>query len=604
PTERAGRDAPRARLAAAIAQRIRSWLERGEELKSRRRRVAPGDIMVLVRRRDALVEELVRALKGSGIPVAGVDRMVLTEQLAVMDLMALGDALLLPEDDLTLATVLKGPLIGFDDDRLFALCHGRKGSLWAALNARAAAEPAGPEDRAAKELGALLARTDFVGPYALYAELLGARGGRRKLIGRLGHDAYDPIDEFLAAALAFERDHEPALQGFLKWLRAGAAEVKRELDQSGRDEVRIMTVHGAKGLQAPVVILPDTQQAPSRIDPVLWTGAGLPLWSPRVEVDDKVSAGLRGVAKLARDQEYRRLLYVALTRAEDRLYVTGWRGAKPASEGCWYDLVAGGAEKIAAPAEFKPPGGGDGWAGPSRRLETAQTAEPKPGPESADAPATRPLPKWALRAPAPEPEPPTPLAPSAAGDAGEPPVLSPIGAEEERRFRRGLLVHRLLQALPELPAESRPAAADALLKRWARDLDGDARRKLAEETMAVLESPDLGHLFGPDGRAELSLAGRIGKRAIAGQIDRLVVRPEAVTIVDYKTNRPPPRIAAEVPAAYVRQMAAYRALIRRIYPDRPVRCALVWTDGAFATVLPDAMLDRADPTRDESNRQS
>jgi ATP-dependent helicase/nuclease subunit A len=596
PTARTERDAPRARLASAIAERIKSWIGR-EELKSRGRTVAPGDVMVLVRRRDALVDELVRALKRLQIPVAGVDRMVLTEQLAVMDLMALGDVLLLPEDDLTLAAALKGPLFGFDDDRLFKLCHGRSGSLWAALNACAAAEPGGPEDRAAEELKSLLARADFVGPYALYAELLGARCGRRKLVARLGHDAGDPIDEFLSAALAFEREHEPSLQGFLEWLRAGAAEIKRELDQSGRDEVRIMTVHGAKGLQAPIVILPDTQQAPGKIDSMLWTEGGVPLWSPRVGIDDAIAAALRADAKTARDREYRRLLYVALTRAEDRLYVTGWRGKKGASENCWYDLVAIGAARIPEAADFVWTAKEGGWVGQGRRLEAPQEQTPDRLGGAAEEEPTPPLPDWATRPPGPEPEPPTPLAPSAPDEADEPPVLSPIGAEERRRFRRGLLIHHLLQVLPELPEADRGAAAQALLKRWARDLDETARARLAEETLAVLRSPDLADLFGPEGRAEVPVIGRIGRYVVAGQVDRLVVRPEGVTVVDFKTNRPPPREASAVPAGYVRQMAAYRAVIRRIYPDRPVRCALIWTDGAFATILPDDLLDRADPTR-------
>jgi ATP-dependent helicase/nuclease subunit A len=612
PAERRGEDAPRARLARTIAAQARAWIEGEEKLESRGRPIRPGDIMVLVRRRDALVEELVREFKAQGIPVAGVDRMVLTEQIAVMDLMALGDALLLPEDDLTLAAVLKGPLIGFGEDALFALAHGREGSLWAALNARAEAAPDGTEARARAVLGKLLARADYVGPYALYAELLGAGGGRRRLIGRLGPDAGDPIDEFLAAALAFERHHEPALQGFLKWLRAGAAEIKRELDQSGRDEVRIMTVHGAKGLQAPIVILPDTMQAPTRLDPVLWGEGGLPLWSPRVELDDKEAADMRALARAARDREYRRLLYVALTRAEDRLYVTGWRGKREQSAESWHALIEKGAEKIAAIQPFEPPvGDGENWVGQSLELKSPQTAKDKDKreEEERDVVETPPLPEWAVRPPEPEPDPPVPLTPSAEGEAvagepGEPPVLQPIGAEERRRFRRGLLVHRLLQVLPELPQEGREKAALALLQRWARDLDEAARAALARETLAVLGAPALAPLFGPGGRAEVPIIGRVGNRIVSGQVDRLVVLPEAVIIVDYKTNRPPPRRAEDAPPGYVRQMAAYRAVIRQIYPQRAVRCALLWTDGAFATLLPEAMLDRADPARDLPSRPS
>src|SRR5690606_15332479 len=126
--------------------------------------IRPGDIMILVRRRDALVEELVRALKDRGVPVAGVDRMKLTEQLAVMDLMALGEALLLPEDDLTLATVLKGPLFGFSEEELFRLAHGREGTLWAALNKAAADRPDDIEAQAAGALRWLLNRADYLSP--------------------------------------------------------------------------------------------------------------------------------------------------------------------------------------------------------------------------------------------------------------------------------------------------------------------------------------------------------------------------------------------------------------------------------------------------------
>ena len=600
PTMRVDADQPRARLAQRIADTVREWLVTPPELlKSKNRRVRPGDIMVLVRRRDALVEELVRALKRHNVPVAGVDRMVLTEQLAVMDLMALGDALLLPEDDLTLAAVLKSPLLGLTEDQLYRLAHGRDGSLWAALNARAAGDADGPEARALAELGALLARADFVGPYALYAEILGARGGRRKLVARLGFDAGDPIDEFLAAALSFEREHEPSLQGFLKWLRAGAAEIKRELDQSGRDEVRIMTVHGAKGLQAPIVILPDTQQMPRHDNSVLWDKDDTPLWSPRVPMDDAVAALARGGAKTAREREYRRLLYVALTRAEDRIYVTGWRRDRPASEACWYNLVRDGASRIEA---MKPEQGvpeGEGWEGERRVLESDQVSQPKSLDEQARVAAAA-LPDWAGRDPAPEPEPPTPLAPSSPDEEGEQPVLAPVGAEAERRFRRGLLIHRLLQVLPELPADKRRAASGALLGRWARGLNDEQRAQIAEETLRVLESPDLAPLFGPEGRAEAAIIGRVGSRLISGQVDRLVVRPDEVLILDYKTNRPPPRRVEEAPRAYVRQMAAYRAVLRGIYPGRAVRCALVWTDGAYAMTLPDGLLDRADPTRSGS----
>src|SRR5690606_35539543 len=244
------------RLAGEIARTIRRWIDDREVLPARGRPIRAGDVMILVRRRNALVADLVRALRQEGVPVAGVDRMRLARELAVEDLVALAEFLLALEDDLGLAVVLKGPLFGLDDDDLLALCHGRTGSLWDELRRRAEERP--HWERATRTLSELLARIDFVPPYELFADVLGARGGRKAMLARLGTEAGDALDEFLALALRYERNNVPSLQGFLHWLRSGEIELKRELEQRGRDEVRIMTVHGAKGLQAPVVILPDT----------------------------------------------------------------------------------------------------------------------------------------------------------------------------------------------------------------------------------------------------------------------------------------------------------------------------------------------------------
>ncbi len=601
PTERIGSDSPRARLAATIAERISGWIRDGKPLPAKNRAIRPGDIMILVRRRDALVEELVRALKERNVPVAGVDRMRLTEQLAVMDLMALGQTLLLPEDDLTLATVLKGPLFGFNEEELFRLAHGREGSLWAALNKAALNWPDDIHAEAAEELRWLLNRADFLSPHALYAEVLSARKGRARLLRRLGPDAADPIDEFLSAALVYERAEAPSLQGFLHWLGAGAAEIKRDLDQTARDEVRIMTVHGAKGLQAPIVILPDTQQKPNQVSTLLWSGDDLPIWTPRAGLADQVAATARAVARLALDQEYRRLLYVALTRAEDRLHVTGWAGKNAPPVDCWYGLVAQGAAQLegAEPwtdADFDA----DGWAGAAMRLESAQAhVDPDPMPAALETVAPiHALPDWARRSPPPEPRPPRPLVPSAPepGEEGEePPVLAPIGAEDQRRFRRGRLIHRLLQVLPELPVADRPRAAERLLARTARDLDAATRGALAAEALAVIGRPGLEALFGPGSRAEAPIVGHVGDRILSGQIDRIVVTDAEVVIVDYKTNRPPPTRVENTPVLYLRQMAAYRAAIAGVYPGRRVRCVLVWTDGPSVMELPDALLAQARP---------
>ena len=592
PLERRASDRPVTRLANRIARMIRGWIDDGERLPARDRAIRPGDVLILVRRRGALVEALARALKAAGVRVAGADRMVLTDQLAVMDLAALGRFLLLPDDDLTLATVLKGPLIGLDEEALFDLAYQRPNSLWRALAARRGERA--DFARAHERLAALLARADFTPPFELYAELLGAGGGRAAIVARLGPDANDPIDEFLALALDYERAEPASLQGFLHWLDAAEVTLKRDMEQ-GRDAVRVMTVHGAKGLQAPIVILPDTiGLPPSPSAGLLWpetTAEGAPetpLWPVRADFDVDPCRRAKAAAREDAMREYRRLLYVAMTRAEDRLYVCGADGRGAADPACWYRLVEAGLAEAAEPFAFDCADAPGGWAGEGRRRVDRQARAPEPDAAIIETAARAAAPPAFARAPAPpEPTPPRPLAPSAPVVA-EPPVLTPAG-DGARRFARGRLIHRLLELLPEIEPAERGAAATGYLAR--QGLDAAAAQAIADEVLAVIDEPRFAAVFGPGSRAEVPLVGVIGGVVVAGQIDRLVVTDTRVLIVDFKSNRPPPESAKAVPPAYRQQMAAYRAVVARVYPDRAIDCALLWTDGPRLMALPDALLD-------------
>ena len=585
PTVQALARDPHVRLAERIADTVGGWIERGEPLAPRGRPIRAGDVLILVQRRQPFLEAVVRALKRRGVPVAGADRMVLTDQIAVMDLMALGRFLLLPEDDLNLATVLKGPLLGLDDDDLFRLAHGRPGSLWRALRERA-----GEDARFAAALGRLdgwLGEVDYRAPFAFFARLLGGGGARRALLGRLGPDAADPLDEFLSLALHYEAQHAASMQGFLAWLEGGAVEVKRDQEERG-DEVRVMTVHGAKGLQAPIVFLPDTTRRLPQPDPLYWLDGEppLPLWCPRKDLQESVAAAAAERAARAQAQENRRLLYVALTRAADRLYVAGWRGAREPAGDCWYRLVerAMGEIGVAATAGERT----------VLRHERPQTRPVELPPATAAAPDPGPSPAWTA-GPAPaEPTPPRPLAPSRPEEP-DPPPLRPLADDGRRRYRRGLLVHRLLQSLPDLPPAERAGAARRSLGLPAHELAEAERAELAAETLAVLEHPDFGPLFGPGSLAEAPVAGVVGGHAVSARIDRLAVLDDRVLVVDYKTNRPAPAAVADVPVPYLRQMAVYRALLSRIWPGRPVEAALLWTDGPRLMALPTGLLDRWSP---------
>ena len=569
---------PRARLAEAIAATVKQWIDTGERLESSGRPIQAGDVLVLVRRRDPFVGALVRALKDRDVPVAGVDRMVLADQLAVQDLIALAQFLLLPSDDLTLATVLKSPLYGFDEHQLFDLAWQRSGSLWETLRQRAGENAT--FGFAAAELAALLARADFIPPFELFAEVLGARGGRRKILGRLGAEASDPLDEMLAAALAFERDHGPSLQGFLHWLVLGELEVKRDLNnESGRDELRVITVHGAKGLQAPIVFLPDTLAVPNQPHGIVWSDDGLPLWL--AEGDAPAAREAVALADRRRDEEYRRLLYVALTRAEDRLYVCGWTGQRKPPDDAWYPFVQAGLKAAGGqPFDFDATRLiKEGWQGEGLRLVTQQRGKRVERLERRTAaPAASILPPWATSPLPPEPAPPKPLQPSRPSRA-EPPTRSPLGADDGHIFRKGLIVHRLLQSLPRVAPAQRDAAAKRFLARPVLGLAPAEQSDIAAEILAVLAAPEFAPLFGPGSEAEVPVVGLVGERAVSGRIDRLLVTESEVAIVDYKTMRPVPPNESDVPEAYLDQLAAYRSALARVYPGKVVRCALLWTEG-------------------------
>ena len=584
--------APPAKLAARIAGKIAGWLESGEMLTARARPIRPGDILILVRRRNAFVNEMIRHLKDRGVPVAGADRMVLMEQMAVMDLVALARFVLLPQDDLNLAAVLKSPFIGLTEDELFELAWGRKGDLWSAL--QAAAHEGECYAKAHDLLMRLLARADYEPPYEFFAHVLAGEEGRKRLLARLGEDANDPIDEFLALALEYERTHAPSLEGFLHWVERGASEIKRDMDQ-GRDEVRVMTVHGAKGLEAEIVFMPDTCSMPGgQHDPALIelpTEPKLLLWPVRKGDEDEVTGGARERWREEQEKEYRRLLYVAMTRARDRLYICGYRGLREPPAGCWYNLAS--AALLPDATEIEEKEGHVVW-----RIEGEQRRAPEPEHVAEREEHGEPG-AWAFE-PAPrEPAPSRPLTPSRLPPEGleEPPVSSPLTGDMEARFQRGRLIHRLLQTLPDLAAAERDAAAGRFLSAPAHGLTAEAQDEIAASVKRVLAHEKFADVFAPGGRAEVPVVGQIdfgGKpHLVSGQIDRLCVTDDDVLVIDYKTNRPPPRKVEEASPAYIAQMAAYRALLQRIHPERNIRCALLWTETPDLMELPPELMDEA-----------
>ncbi len=593
-------DDPADRLAARIADRIARMLGEGELLESENRPIRAGDILVLVRRREAFVDKLMSALRARGVPVAGLDRLVITDSLAVQDLMAAARFALLPEDDLNLAALLKSPLCGLNDEDLLAFAPQREASLWQAL--RRWAEETGHAELRSR-LESWLEMADCEPPASFFSRILFAQGGFARLIRRLGPDILDPITEFLARAHQFGERGPASLQHFLQWLARQRQEIKRDLEE-GRDEVRIMTIHGAKGLEAPIVFVPETCSVPKADQDrgLLWIDSapedlsGLPLLAVVPRSRKALPARLEALdaERIARErEEYWRLLYVALTRARDRLYLCGWSRSRPAP-GCWYERLEEAMRSLLDLADEEE------WTVlryPADRLpRTAEEGRRQAAITKQDSivPAS-----WMRTPPPPE--------------AGSRRVLSPSRAEYEEDapdamppfsprtgggdgITRGRLLHSLLQHLPALPPEERQPAAERFLNQQGERLPAAERESILAETMAVLTDPAFAPLFSPEAKAEVPITGMLAGRPVAGRIDRLLITDERILLVDYKSLRPAPRTADQVPGAYLRQMALYHALLRQAFPDRPVEAALLWTAVPRLMPLPESLLTAAAPS--------
>ena len=664
---------PQLKLAARIAGTIRRWLDGGAQLPpldpaadpdtedGRPRPVRPRDVLILVRQRTTLMEAIVSALKQRGVPVAGVDRLRVSDHIAVRDMLTLLRFLLLAEDDLSLAAVLKSPLVERDDGKPFSdddLLRLRGGlhdfaapleriarvdagrPLWEQL--RAAAKGGAPVRRALTRLEEWRNLAGYMAPYELLTTVLWRDGGMRRFLRRLGREAEEPLEALLDLALAYERNGVASLLSFVEWMLAEAPEIKREAEGNATGagphdwgEVRVMTVHGAKGLESPIVFLADTFSVPDERRMQLVpaplegdaSGEYLPVWTLKKDWQPPALRALIERAKQAQEEEYNRLLYVAMTRAADRLYICGappkrgkgkdendGKGKKKEQEKpavrCWYDRLR---EVLARPElEVMLGDGRKGWRYPAGAadLETGVRMLPETSPAIP--------PGWARRDAPQEPEAAAWISPSkaplraveAAQASTEEPVLSPLAGvrraaagQAPDALRRGVLIHKLLQYLPELPREEWQARALAWLTMPGRGLDEAAARALWREVGAVLADARFAPLFGPSAQAEVPFAARLpgadgAPLLVQGQIDRLALVDDAVIVADFKTARPVPAGLAEVVPAYLRQLALYRLAMRDVWPDKRLRAGLLFTAGPAWLEVPEEMLENRLPNMD------
>ncbi|MFN4057739.1 MAG: double-strand break repair helicase AddA [Roseinatronobacter sp.] len=565
-------------LARAIAAELRRLIDARTPIlhKGQVRALTEGDVLILLRTRGGLFHEIIAACKACGLRMAGADRLRLGGEMAVRDLTAMLAFLDMPEDDLSLAALLRSPLFGWSEDALYRLAQGRAQGefLWTRLRARS-------DEPALAILNDLRAQADFLRPFDLVDRMLTRHDGRRKLLARLGEEAEEGIDAFLSLALSYESQDVPSLGGFLDWLARDEVDIKRQAD-SGGDTLRVMTVHGAKGLEAPLVILPDTADAQSRErGQVVTLAAGLvAAATPKDDAPPALRAALDRREHL-RALEAARLLYVAMTRAESWLIVAG--AGKPAKPDAWHRLAQQGVQAAGAIPFDTPTGPGlrhqhQDWP----ELADHAPADPHMPPELPaylDQPA--PAPALALK----------PLSPSGLG--GPKAMPGEVSGPEDRDLAlvRGHALHLLLEHLPHWSPDEWSTRAPDLLD------DIAAPTEIADiltEARAVLANPDLTPFFSPDALAEVEITATLAGQPLQGVIDRLLVRETEVLALDYKSNRLVPDSPADIPEGLLRQMAAYRAALAQVFVGREIRVALVWTRaGGQVMWLPDDLLHAA-----------
>ncbi|WP_227269155.1 double-strand break repair helicase AddA [Roseobacter weihaiensis] len=581
PLDRKGAHHHNVVLANRIAEQIKQMIAGGQMIPVDdaasdahfQRPVRAGDFLILVQRRSTLFSEIIRACKTHGLAIAGADRLKVGGELAVRDLAALLSFLAVPEDSLSLASALRSPLLGWDEQALFDLAHRRtQDHLWQALRDRSDQFP-----KTMAVLNDLRSNIDFLRPYDLIERILTRHQGRRNLLARLGHEAEDGINALLSQAQAYERNAVPSLTGFLVWMETDDLEIKRQID-SASDQIRVMTVHGAKGLEAPIVILPDSGKRDIQIKDDIVRIGDTPVWKTAAADMPEAMRTTLDAMKKAQAEERLRLLYVALTRAEKWLIVAA-AGDLPKQNDSWYQRVETALEAAgAALVDFNGLAvkrlSYEDWDGlPRAPVEQRASADIAPDPCFAE--------------PAPEPTPGVPvLSPSDLGGAKALP--GDTGRDETAAKAYGTLVHRYLEHLSSTPPEDWPGVIAALSAS-----EDPETAEAAAEAQAVLRAPKLAALFAPGTLSEVAVTANVGARRLHGVIDRLIISETHVLAVDFKTNQTVPQTPAHCPDGLLRQMAAYAHALGQIYPDRRIDTAILWTKTRQLMHLPHDIVTRA-----------
>ncbi|QTP63168.1 UvrD-helicase domain-containing protein [Wolbachia endosymbiont of Ceratosolen solmsi] len=530
-------------LAQTIANRIHNWLNEGRILVAKDRHIEPRDIMILVRQRNVLVDYIISELKKANVPVVGRDYFRIMDYIAVQDLIALAEFLLLQANDLALANALKSPLFNFTEDDLFNIAYDRKEhSLWERI-----------QDYSVviySELNYLINLSRIESPLALFTHIL--RTGKKKFAARLGLECFEVLDEFMNLVLQFEN---PSLQAFVQWIKENNPEIKNDM-QSERNAVRIMTIHKSKGLQAPIVFLVDTNTVPRSNESIIFDGMEVPFWCRKN--NNAYCDQVKREKKLEDYNEYLRLLYVALTRAEDELYILSKEAVQ---KGSWYDLITQygtSYEKKQACLQpiFK------------EKVEVLCVNANYPyiykKRDYFDVPVISLPPNLSMSFQHVTLEP-----------REKKPVSSYLNDKKKSTgmtdgYARGLIIHSILQYMPKIEKERR--------KNWVRKyLDNintsEDKDEIYSKILAFNEK--YGYLFDLGGKSEITLSGIIDGEPVLVRLDRLCITQDKAIIIDYKSHR---NVSVSLLNEIKKQMLIYKTLVQEIYPNKQVECVVIWVE--------------------------
>ncbi len=573
PVDLPGRQNHMVNLASQIAAMIKKMIDKkhplpveiGNSGAFEARPVRAGDFLILVQRRSDLFHQVIQACKALDLPIAGADRLKVGAEMAVKDLISLMSFLVLPEDDLSLAVVLKSPLFSWGEQKLFSLAYGRgKKYLWQAM--RDDPKAYAPELFVLQDLSD---KVDFLRPYELLERILTRHDGRRKFIARLGPEAEEGMNALLGQALSYEQSEIPSLTGFILWSQSDALEIKRQVENDGT-EIRVMTVHGAKGLEAPIVILPDTARRPLSSSDALLKVNDMMLWKPTKEKMPQALSTFYEQKQKKELQERDRLLYVAMTRAQKWLIVAA-AGDLGGEHPSWYEQVAEGMARAGAYDQIF-----DSGVGKRVSFGDWDRLVPK-SPIISDEKLIE-LPDWYAEEPTTCAEEEEIVIASNLGGAKA--LWIAEGEDEETALRRGTQIHLLLETLPKIASSERRRHAETLLKNKALLESDENIDSVVNEALSVLNASELSFVFAPDSLAEVSISARLPmmkNRLMNGIVDRLIVTEKYVWVIDFKTNRITPQTQHEVPLGILRQMGAYTAALSDIYPDHQVKPCILWT---------------------------